>query len=324
MSPEKRRGAKSPGSTSGAKPGAKSGARPGAKSGAKSGATPATGISAGRTAPPAEDRFASVAANYDRWVGWEPRLKKEMPFLTARIPAGATVLDAGCGTGAHARALAAAGYRVTGADASPAMLVQAREAEARLAGARSAETRLADVPSAAAEDTKTPRIAAVEWVECDISNAAAIGGRRFDAVLALGNVLPAFGDADAVHRGLVALVTRTSPGGVLILQYLNGERIHARGRLVAKGSDDKTGDVWLRHHFEAGEKLWFHSYQLRHGESGWTAEVRAHEYNDVPAIEISALLEQLFERVELFDGLTGNPFDPLESDSLGVLATGRK
>ena len=314
MNPEKRRGAKSQGSTSGAKSRAKPGAKSGAKPGAKSGATPAAGTPAGRTTPPAEDRFASVAANYDRWVGWEPRLKKEMPFLTARIPAGATVLDAGCGTGAHARALAAAGYRVTGADASPAMLAQAREAEARIAEARSAE----------AEDTKTPRIAAVEWVECDISNAAAIGGRRFDAVLALGNVLPAFGDADAVHRGLVALVTRTSPGGVLILQYLNGERIHARGRLVAKGSDDKTGDVWLRHHFEAGEKLWFHSYQLRHGESGWTAEVRAHEYNDIPAVEISALLEQLFERVELFDGLTGNPFDPLESDSLGVLATGRE
>ena len=314
MNPAKRRGAKSQGSTSGAKSRAKPGAKSGAKPGAKSGATPAAGTPAGRTTPPAEDRFASVAANYDRWVGWEPRLKKEMPFLTARIPAGATVLDAGCGTGAHARALAAAGYRVTGADASPAMLAQAREAEARIAEARSAE----------AEDTKTARIAAVEWVECDISNAAAIGGRRFDAVLALGNVLPAFGDADAVHRGLVALVTRTSPGGVLILQYLNGERIHARGRLVAKGNDDKTGDVWLRHHFEAGEKLWFHSYQLRHGESGWTAEVRAHEYNDIPAVEISALLEQLFERVELFDGLTGNPFDPLESDSLGVLATGRE
>jgi SAM-dependent methyltransferase len=263
---------------------------------------------------PAEDRFASVAAHYDRWVGWEPRLKKEMPFLTASIPARATVLDAGCGTGAHARALAAAGYCVTGADASAAMLAQAREADARVTEARLAETRSAE----------TQRAAAVEWVECDISNAAAIGGRRFDAVLALGNVLPAFGDADAVHRGLVALVARTSPGGVLILQYLNGERIHARGRLVAKGSDDDTGDIWLRHHFEAGDKLWFHSYQLRHGESGWTAEVRAHEYNDVPAVEVVALLEQLFERVELFDGLTGNPFDPLESDSLGVLATGRR
>jgi SAM-dependent methyltransferase len=231
-------------------------------------------------------------------------LKKEMPFLVASIPAGATVLDAGCGTGAHARALAAAGYRVTGADASAAMLAQARLAETR--------------------DTGTPRAAAVEWVECDVANAAAIGGRRFDAVLALGNVLPAFGDADAVHRGLVALVARTNPGGVLILQYLNGERIHARGRLVAKGSDSETGDVWLRHHFEAGDKLWFHSYQLRHSESGWTAEVRAHEYNDIPAVEVVALLEQLFERVELFDGLTGDPFDPLESDSLGVLATDRK
>ena len=250
-------------------------------------------------APSAEDRFAAVAANYDRWVGWEPRLKKEMPLLAARIPAGATVLDAGCGTGAHARALAAAGYHVTGADASAAMLAQAHQAE-------------------------SPGSPAIEWVECDLTDATALGGRRFEAVLALGNVVPAFGDADAVRRGFAALVSRTSPGGLLILQYLNGERIRARGRLVAKGSADRTGEVWLRHHFQAGEKIWFHSYQLRPGEDGWKAEVRAHEYHDVPVAEVLSLLEPEFSRVELFDGLTGNPFNPLESDSLGVLATGRR
>ncbi len=254
--------------------------------------------SGGQT-PPAEDRFASVASNYDRWVGWEPRLKNEMPFLTSRIPAGATVLDAGCGTGAHARALAAAGYRVTGADASAAMLAQARTA-------------------GAAESS------AIEWLECDLTDPTALGGRRFDAVLALGNVVPAFGDAEAVRRGLGALIAHTSPGGLLILQYLNGERIRARGRLVAKGNTDRTGEVWLRHHFLAGDKIWFHSYQLRPAETGWSVEVRAHEYHDVPVAELRSLLEPKFSRIELVDGLTGNPFDPPESDSLGVLATGRR
>lgn len=252
---------------------------------------------------PTEDRFARVAAHYDAWVGWEPRLKKEMPFLTASIPAGARVLDAGCGTGAHARALAVAGYRVTGADTSAAMLVQARAAETR--------------------DAEKPGAAAVEWVECDISSAGALDDRRFDAVLALGNVLPAFGDGDAVDRGLAALVAHTGSGGVLVLQYLNGGRVRARGRLVVKGSGDDAGDVWLRHHFEAGGRLWFHSYQLRRGEAGWTAEVHAREYNDVSATEIVAILGRQFAQVELFDGLTGNPFDPVESDSLGVRATGR-
>jgi ubiquinone/menaquinone biosynthesis C-methylase UbiE len=40
--------------------------------------------------------------------------------------AGAAVLDLGCGTGRVARALAAAGHRVTGVDGSPAMLARAR------------------------------------------------------------------------------------------------------------------------------------------------------------------------------------------------------
>jgi SAM-dependent methyltransferase len=248
---------------------------------------------------PAGDRFAPVAANYDRWVGWEPRLRKEMPFLAASIPAGAAVLDAGCGTGAHARALAAAGYRVTGADASAAMLEQAR---------------------AIAPPDGPP----IEWTEADLTDPASLGGRRFEAVLALGNALPAFGEADAVRRGLDALVALTAPGGLLVLQLLNSTRIRAGGRLVAKGTGGETGDVWLRHHFEAGGKLWFHSYQLRHADGDWSVEAQAREYNDFSPAELAAILERSFDRVELFDGLTGNPFDPAGSDSLGVRASGRK
>jgi SAM-dependent methyltransferase len=245
-----------------------------------------------------DDRFAPVAAHYDRWVGWEPRLRKEMPFLVASLPPGGAVLDAGCGTGAHARALTAAGFRVTGADASAAMLAQAK-------------------------GDPSPETARIEWVECDLTDPAALGGRRFDAVLALGNVLPAFGEAEAVRRGLEALVALTAPGGTLLLQYLNSNRIRAGGRLVAKGSAN-GGEIWLRHHFEAGGRLWFHSYQLLPGDEGWQIDARSHEYNDIPPGEIAPLLERDFARVELFDGLTGDPFDAGSSDSLGVRASGRK
>jgi SAM-dependent methyltransferase len=41
------------------------------------------------------------------------------------VRAGATLVDAGCGTGRHAVALAALGFEVTGIDASPALLAQA-------------------------------------------------------------------------------------------------------------------------------------------------------------------------------------------------------
>ncbi len=263
-----------------------------------------------------EDRFASVAGCYDRWVGWEPRLKRELPFLLESLPRGCTVLDVGCGTGAHARALAAAGYRVTGLDLSAAMLEQAR--------------------------TSASGGPAIEWVEGDVSDADLLDGRRFDAVLALGNVVPAFGDTEAVHRGVAAMIERTAPGGVLILQYLSGERIRTQGRLVVKGADASATRMpdtaaagnqregareqealWVRHHFEAGGRLFFISYQIRKRSGAWTAEAKVHEYIDYPREEIVPRLRAAFASVEIFDGLTGKPFDPQNSDSLGVRAAGR-
>ena len=263
-----------------------------------------------------EDRFASVAGCYDRWVGWEPRLKKELPFLLASLPRGCTVLDVGCGTGAHARALAAAGYRVTGIDFSAAMLEQAR--------------------ASAAEGPP------IEWIEGDVCKADLLGDRRFEAVLALGNVVPAFGDTEAVRRGGEAMIERTASGGVQILQYLNGERIRTQGRLVLKGAratPTETADaaavgnqqkgareedaLWLRHHFEAGGRLFFNSYRIRRSGGAWTAEAKVHEYIDYPREEIVPRLRAAFASVEIFDGLTGTPFDPENSDSLGVRATGR-
>src|SRR5581483_6754811 len=58
---------------------------------------------------------AHVAAHYRR---------KRVALVRALAPAGARVLDVGCGTGTLAAALRAAGYRVYGVDASTGMLAQ--------------------------------------------------------------------------------------------------------------------------------------------------------------------------------------------------------
>ncbi|MGQ9841624.1 MAG: class I SAM-dependent methyltransferase [Anaerolineae bacterium] len=65
---------------------------------------------------------------FDVMTDWDARLAVEGPFLAALLQeAGAqTVLDAACGSGGHALWLARQGYRVAGADVSPAMIEIAR------------------------------------------------------------------------------------------------------------------------------------------------------------------------------------------------------
>ncbi len=77
------------------------------------------------------DRFS---LDYDRFVDWPGRLNFEIPFLLTQITksratqniASLPVLDAACGTGWHAIALAQRGYATAGADLSAPMIERAR------------------------------------------------------------------------------------------------------------------------------------------------------------------------------------------------------
>jgi SAM-dependent methyltransferase len=79
----------------------------------------------------ARERFGreSMAKEYasEYGTGWRDRREKAciLECLNA-IPAGSNVLDLPCGTGRMTRVLVERGYRVTGADASEAMLSRAR------------------------------------------------------------------------------------------------------------------------------------------------------------------------------------------------------
>ena len=60
--------------------------------------------------------YDDISSDYDRFVNWPGRLSVELPFLEQQIngaggPA-AKVLDAACGTGMHAIALAQRGLTV--------------------------------------------------------------------------------------------------------------------------------------------------------------------------------------------------------------------
>jgi SAM-dependent methyltransferase len=136
---------------------------------------------------------ADLAALYERhaaaWAAARgPEVVIERGWLdrfTALLPAGGSVLDAGCGHGDPlGRALLAAGYAVTGVDASPALVGRARR-----------------------------RLPAGRWLVGDLRTVDL--GRTFDGLLAWHSVfhLPA-GDQPAVLR---RLGVHAHPGTVLLL-----------------------------------------------------------------------------------------------------------
>ncbi|MGB9724075.1 MAG: class I SAM-dependent methyltransferase, partial [Chloroflexia bacterium] len=125
--------------------------------------------------------YDDLGADYDRFVDWEGRLALELPAIEkvlGRIGAR-SLLDAACGTGRHAIALARKGYRVVGADLSTAMLECARQ-NAREAGV------------------------GVSFIQAGLGKLARHLAGPFDAVLCLGHSLPHLLSAAEVEAALGA------------------------------------------------------------------------------------------------------------------------
>ena len=124
------------------------------------------------------------------------RIERELPVLIDLFgpPGRGGLLDAGCGTGRHAEALAQRGYRVVAADVSTAMLDAAR-------------TR--SLPES------------VRLVEASFGELSDRAGVGFDALYCLGNSLPAAGSRAHVIEAIFQFAKCLRAGGRLFLQVLN-------------------------------------------------------------------------------------------------------
>ena len=138
------------------------------------------------------------AESYDRSINWSARVAREVPVLTDLFgpPGEGGILDAGCGTGHQACALASGGYRVVGADASEEMLEIGRRT-AKEKGVR------------------------VEFVHSLYANLYDKAGGGFDGLYCIGNALAAAGSRDACAEALAQFAECLRPGGRLFIQVLN-------------------------------------------------------------------------------------------------------
>jgi glycine/sarcosine N-methyltransferase len=244
--------------------------------------------------------YDALAADYDRFVNWEGRLAHELPFfdrLFARHQVR-RVLDSACGTGRHAIALAQRGYQVTATDLSAAMIEQARQ-NAAAAGAQ------------------------VTLAVAGLGELAALG-ETFDAALCLGNSLPHLPTASAMAAALADFAAVLRPGGLLVIQNRNLDRVWAeQERFMAPQSHRQGSQEWLFVRFyDFHEKtITFNMIRLRRTAEGWAQDVQSTELRPIFRDDLAAALTGAgFEAISFYGGYDGVAFDASASSDLIAVA----
>jgi len=252
------------------------------------------------------DQFAS---DYDRFVNWENRLAFEIPLIE-KILAGVKssggkplkILDAACGTGMHALALAKAGYRVSGADFSAEMIKKAK------LNAKSAQLAL---------PFETTGFGAL---------ASVYGKTQFDALLCLGNSLPHLIEDAALMSALKDFYACLKPGGLLLIQNRNFDAVMAKkDRWMEAQAFQEGGEEWIFerfYDFNADGTIGFNIVNLhRKSNSGWSSEVVSTLLRPQLRDELKIKVSQAgFSQVESFGSLGGEIFDPQNSGNLILVA----
>jgi glycine/sarcosine N-methyltransferase len=244
--------------------------------------------------------YDALAADYDRFVNWEGRLAHELPFFERLFHEHGVerVLDAACGTGHHALALARRGYDVVGADLSAPMIERARH-NAAAAGLDAA------------------------FHVAGLGELARLG-QTFDAVLCLGNSLPHLLTAAKVAAALVDFAAVLRPGGLLVIQNRNLDSVWARQeRFMSPQAHREAGREWIfvRFYDFHDTTLTFNMLRLRREDDGWVQDVQATELRPIFQHDLAlGLAEAGFGQVLFYGDYERSPFDAETSGDLIAIA----
>jgi glycine/sarcosine N-methyltransferase len=262
--------------------------------------------------------YDALAPMFDVMTDWNARLRSEGPFLKALLSeAGvSSVLDAACGSGGHALALAGWEYRAAGVDASPVMVDMARQ--------KAAEQGL-DIPFAVADLDELASLVTAR----DDDNAIGVQGLApFDAVLCLGNSLPHLLSQAELVRALRGMAAVMKPGGLLVLQNLNYDlRWRKQPRwFAAQGGqlDGREVLVWRFADYDQGTgQIAFHIALFTKNEGGWQVAVHTTPHRPLFRADLFvALAEAGFDHPRALAAMSwpAEPFDANTSGDLVVVA----
>jgi glycine/sarcosine N-methyltransferase len=260
--------------------------------------------------------YDSFSLDYDRFINWPNRLAFELPYiqqqlaiLNPAIDQPLSILDAACGTGMHAVALAQQGYTVFAADLSAGMIERAR-VNAAASGV--------DVQYAAAG---FGCLAQVFHDQRDFP---------FDAVLCLGNSLPHLLTRTELDAALADFSACLKPGGLLLIQNRNFDAVTTqRQRWMEPQAYREAEREWIFmrfYDFEADGLINFNIVTLyREGDAPWVQHINNSRLRPLLRGELAgALLSTGFHAITCYGGMDASPFDPISSGNLVITANMKK
>ena len=238
---------------------------------------------------------------YDRSIDWSARLRREIPVLVEVFgpPGEGGILDAGCGTGHQACALAERGYRVVAADVGEEMLEVAR----RAARAASQEVKFVLAPYASLHDK--------------------VGG-GFDGLYCLGNALAAAATREAASEAIGQFAQCLRAGGRLFIQILNFPLMRARTPCVLGprvATVDGVEYVSVRELHFAYDSVNVTNITLWR-DSKWRYRAHAGTLYPVGPDQLQEWCRSAGLRVDkTWGGYDRKPFEPEQSTDLLIVAT---
>ena len=238
---------------------------------------------------------------YERSINWAARLKREIPVLVDVFgpPGTGGVLDAGCGTGHQACALAERGYRVVGADASEEML---------------------EIGRCTSDSTGVD----VEFVSVMYSDLHSVVGGGFDGVYCLGNALAAAASRDEVSTALTQFGKCLRTGGRLFVQVLNFPPMRDESPCV-RGPREAVVDgrkyISVRHFHFSDDAVEVTNVTLFE-DSGWQCRAHGGTLYPVTLDELRAWCGSSGLRIDaVWSSYGKEPFEPDGSTDLLIVAT---
>ncbi len=224
--------------------------------------------------------YQALSRYYDELF---PASPQTCDFLERFLRPGGSALDVACGTGNYACALAQRGYRVVGVDLDAEMIKRALE---KVSGSN-------------------PR-----FLKGDMLKVREILFESFDLVYCIGNSLPHLPDEEAVAWALHGFFSLTEPGGALVLQTVNFDRVFETGRTEFPPIE-RAGVRFERDYVpypECGRVIFVGKITVSRGGRTRSATERI-KLLAVKREELTALVEAAgFRRLEVFGDFKGSPW----------------